>query len=172
MKRLCQLECKLCLHLQAKPALQSHYLTMTDSMEKMHSAKLRLLMLQLKLMLERGRVSILALFCATVLSACAVGPDYQTPTTDAGQAFANAVQPEFSTQSVDVAWWKLFEDQELNQLVDQTVQHNRNLQAARANLREARALYLDAGLNMLPTVTSHANETQRRCLKQPVLRTA
>ncbi len=127
----------------------------------MHSVGFRPVM-QIGLMLERSRVSALALLCMVLLSACAVGPDYETPTTDAGQAFANANSQEFSAQGVDVAWWKLFEDKELNQLVDQTVQHNRNLQAARANLREARALYLDAGLNLLPTVTSHANYTEQK----------
>jgi len=113
-------------------------------------------------MFARSRVSALALFCAALLSACAVGPDYETPTTDAGQTFANANNPEFSAQGVDVAWWKLFGDKDLTELVEQTVQHNRNLQAARANLREARALYLDAGLNLLPTVTSHANYTEQK----------
>jgi multidrug efflux system outer membrane protein len=113
-------------------------------------------------MLDRRRIFGLSFFCAAVLSACAVGPDYQTPTSDAGHAFANAAQAEFSGKSVEVAWWKLFEDKELNRLVDQTVLHNRNLQAARANLREARALYMDAGLNLLPTVTSHANYNDQK----------
>jgi multidrug efflux system outer membrane protein len=112
--------------------------------------------------LPRSSFLSLTLLCAAVLSACAVGPDYQTPTTDAGQAFANAAQAEFSAQSVDVAWWKLFEDKELNQLVDQTIQHNRDLQAARANLREARALYLESGLNLAPIVSSHANYTEQK----------
>ncbi|MCK9394434.1 MAG: efflux transporter outer membrane subunit [Methylobacter sp.] len=112
--------------------------------------------------LERGRVFALAFLSAAALSACAVGPDYETPVTDAGQAFANAAHPEFSAKGVDVAWWKLFEDKELTELVDKTVLHNRDLQAARANLREARALYLEAGLNLAPIVTSHANYTEQK----------
>lgn len=111
---------------------------------------------------ERSSALGLAFLCAAALSACAVGPDYKTPATDAGQAFANAVQPEFSEQDIEVAWWTLFEDKDLTGLVDQTVRHNRTLQAARANLREARALYMDAGLNLAPTVTSHANYTEQK----------
>ncbi|TRW95150.1 efflux transporter outer membrane subunit [Candidatus Methylobacter oryzae] len=102
-----------------------------------------------------------ALLCAAILSACAVGPDYKAPATDAGQAFANASLPEFSTQGPEVAWWKLFEDKDLNELVDRTVRHNRDLQAARANLLEARALYMEAGLNLVPIVSSHANYTDQ-----------
>ncbi len=120
----------------------------------------------MKLFMHDHRWSFgLSFLCIAVLSACTVGPDYTPPITDAGSAFANAGKLEFSEQSVETAWWKLFEDHELTDLVDQTVQHNRNLQAARANLREARALYMDAGLNLAPTVTSHANYTaQKRSL--------
>lgn len=134
-------------------------------MKKMHFANLRFL-IQLRnilfVILDRRRVFGLTFLCIAVLSACAVGPDYKIPATDAGQAFANAVHPEFSEHDVEVAWWKLFEDKDLTELVDQTVRHNRTLQAARANLREARALYMDAGLNLAPTVTSHANYTEQK----------
>ena len=106
---------------------------------------------------ERGLILGIALLCAATLSACAVGPDYKTPANDVGKAYSNAAYPEFSGQAIEVAWWKLFEDRELSALVEQTVRHNRNLQAARANLHEARALYMDAGLNLAPAVTSHAN---------------
>jgi len=117
---------------------------------------------QLGNMLDRSRTFSLALLCAATLSACAVGPDYKAPTTDAGQDFSNAGNPEFSAQDVELAWWNLFEDKDLTELVDRTVQHNRNLQAARANLREARALYMEAGLSLAPTVTSHANYTEQK----------
>jgi multidrug efflux system outer membrane protein len=112
--------------------------------------------------LNRSQTFILVFLCAALLSACAVGPDYKTPATDAGQTFTNANTPEFSVQSVEVAWWKLFEDKDLTELVDQTVRHNRNLEAARANLREARSLYMEAGLNLAPIVTSHANYTDQK----------
>lgn len=111
---------------------------------------------------QRSRIFGLALLCTAALSACAVGPDYQSPATDAGSAFTNAASPEFSGHSLEVAWWKLFDDKILTELVERTVQHNRNLQAARANLREARALYMDAGLNLAPSVTSHANYTEQK----------
>ncbi len=127
-------------------------------MKKMRPAELR------SLMQHWNAISAIpaGLFCTAILSACAVGPDYHPPATDAGQTFANAALPEFSTQGIEVAWWKLFEDKDLNELVDQTVRHNRNLQAARANLQEARALYMEAGLNLAPIVSSHANYTDQK----------
>ncbi|CAL1241294.1 TolC family protein [Candidatus Methylocalor cossyra] len=100
---------------------------------------------------------------AVLLAGCAVGPDYQTPPTETGGAsFANAGLPEFSPRGVEVAWWKLFDDPRLVELVEQAVRNNRDLAAAKANLREARALYLQAALDLLPTVTAHANYTDLR----------
>lgn len=92
------------------------------------------------------------------LSACAVGPDYQEPATNnLPDKFANGGHTEFSDNDIELGWWKLFNDQQLIALIDQTVAHNYDIKAARANLAEARALYLEAGLNLLPQVSSHAN---------------
>lgn len=111
---------------------------------------------------ERSRIFALSFLCAAALSACAVGPDYKTPATDTPKTFAHAVHPEFSTQGIEVSWWKLFKDKELSALVDQTLQHNYDLEIARANLLEARALYMEAGLNLAPTITSHANYNEQK----------
>jgi outer membrane protein, multidrug efflux system len=99
---------------------------------------------------------------AALLSACAVGPDYKMPAPDAPRTFAHAVHPEFTTQNIELAWWQLFKDNQLNILVEQTLQHNYDLQIARANLLEARALYLEAGLNLAPIISSHANYTEQK----------
>lgn len=102
------------------------------------------------------------LLTVLVLQACAVGPDYQAPETANPEQFANAANPEYSTQAVDAEWWKLFADNTLNSLVGQVLQHNFELKTAEANLREARALYQEAALNLLPTITSHANYTEQK----------
>ena len=98
--------------------------------------------------------SILAITAVSFLTACAVGPDYQMPITETPENFSQSAQPEFSSQSVEITWWQLFKDSQLSALVDESIQHNHDLEAASANLREARALYLEAGLNLAPTVTA------------------
>lgn len=105
----------------------------------------------------------LTLLTATaVLTACAVGPDYKQPPTPTPEHFSQAAYPEYSTNSIDAEWWKLFKDQQLIDLVDASIRHNHDLEAARANLREARALYMEAGLDLIPTITSHANYTHQK----------
>jgi multidrug efflux system outer membrane protein len=105
---------------------------------------------------------VMTLLTAALVSACAVGPDYKTPKADMPQTFHHGVQPEFSRKGIEVSWWKLFDDKQLTGLVDQTIQHNRDLETARANLREARALYMEAGLNLFPIVSSHANYNEQK----------
>ena len=96
-------------------------------------------------------------FGIVLLSACAVGPDYKVPTTEIPQSFARSYTEEFSAQTIEVSWWTLFQDKPLNELVNQTVQHNLDLKAARANITQARALYLQTALNLAPIISSHAN---------------
>lgn len=98
---------------------------------------------------------------ALCLAGCAVGPDYQKPTTNPGPSFANAAQPEFKTKGIEGAWWQQFHDAKLTRLVELAAHNNRDLKAAEANLRQARALFLEAGLELLPHVTSHANYTDQ-----------
>jgi multidrug efflux system outer membrane protein len=99
------------------------------------------------------------LFSILLLNACAVGPDYQQPKQDLPENFANAGHTEYSNQEIEVNWWKLFQDQQLTTLVEQTLHNNYDMQAARANLGEARALYMEAGLSLLPQVNAHGNYT-------------
>ena len=41
---------------------------------------------------------VIAFLAATLLSACAVGPDFKTPASNAPQTFAHAAHPEFSNK--------------------------------------------------------------------------
>jgi multidrug efflux system outer membrane protein len=93
-----------------------------------------------------------------LLSACTVGPDYQPPDVPTLPAhFASANPNQFSEDNIEVNWWQSFKDPLLLSLIQQTIAHNYELQIAYANLAQARALYIDAGLNLLPQVSSHAN---------------
>lgn len=101
------------------------------------------------------------LIAAGFLTACTVGPDYQLPVTATPETFSQSATAQFSNKTVEVNWWKLFNDLQLSQLVDKTISHNYNLQAAQANLREARALYLHSVVSLAPSVTSRAAYTDQ-----------
>lgn len=98
------------------------------------------------------------------LAGCAVGPDYRAPETAVEPGFATA-DAGLSQAAVELEWWKRFGDRTLTELVRDALANNRDLKAAEVNLLGARALYLQAGLDLAPVVTSHANyNDQKRSL--------
>lgn len=77
----------------------------------------------------------------SMLTGCAVGPNYQQPTT--GTALPDHYQQvaghEISTAANTDRWWLGFNDPAINQLVDAALQRNLDLASADANIRAARA---------------------------------
>ena len=104
-----------------------------------------------------------ALSSAIFLTACAVGKNYQEPALQLPSNFSQAKNALFSSDDVAVSWWQVFQDKQLNALINQSLKHNFDIQAASATLREARELYSQAEYNFFPTVTAKAsyNEQQR-----------
>lgn len=83
------------------------------------------------------RASLLLL--GSLLSGCAVGPDYQKPDLPAPDKFAAAQTSAAGQPSVDPArWWKALGDDELNALVERAVAANPDLAIALYRLQEAR----------------------------------
>jgi NodT family efflux transporter outer membrane factor (OMF) lipoprotein len=85
-----------------------------------------------------------------VLSGCAVGPDYHTPSTTMPSAF-NAVPP--STQPANITdWWKSFGDPELDSLIDRALAANFDLEIALTRLQEARTAEIVVEGGALPEI--------------------
>jgi NodT family efflux transporter outer membrane factor (OMF) lipoprotein len=93
------------------------------------------------------RASLLLL--GTLLSGCAVGPDYQKPDLPAPDRFTTATGA--SQPSVDPAqWWKTLGDDELNALVERAVTANPDLAIALYRVQEARTQEAVLLGNVLP----------------------
>lgn len=105
-------------------------------------------------LLRKGLYLLLVL---PFLGGCPVGPNYERPEMDPGKAFGNQAEKEYDIQSVDLLWWRQFKDQRLTTLIESAITHNYDLKAAEANLRTSRALFLEAGLNLIPQPTTHTN---------------
>jgi NodT family efflux transporter outer membrane factor (OMF) lipoprotein len=94
----------------------------------------------------------LFLLCA----ACVVGPDYQRPDAPVPDAYKET--PGWKTaQPADAvprgAWWKVFDDPQLNDLEDQIDISNQTVLAAEAQVRQALALVQVARASYFPFVT-------------------
>ncbi|WP_417311694.1 efflux transporter outer membrane subunit [Ectopseudomonas khazarica] len=90
------------------------------------------------------------------LSACAVGPDYRAPATDPARIDA-LESADYDRSRFEATWWQQFDDPTLNQLVQRSLQDNRELRVAFSRLRAARAIRDDVANDRFPTVTSRAS---------------
>ncbi len=101
-----------------------------------------------------------------LLAACTVGPDYATPEAAAPAEWSEPVPPgaEAGTDEAALAsWWTAFDDPGLQSLIEAALAGNRDLAAAVARVREARALRSIAGADQLPSldVVGSAERTKR-----------
>lgn len=95
------------------------------------------------------------LLVCTLLSGCVAGPGYVEPRPDVPGKFAS--QPGSAVSAaVEASWWKRLNDAQLNSLVVEAEEQNRDLKVAMARLKEARALWTQARFDLLPTVRSDA----------------
>jgi outer membrane protein, multidrug efflux system len=98
------------------------------------------------------RLAAAGLAFLALLAACAVGPSYHRPETPVDARFANGGEPGLAEGEPIERYWTSFEDPLLSQLVEDSIAHNRDLQAATANLQAARAARRLAGFDQYPTV--------------------
>ena len=98
------------------------------------------------------------------LAACTVGPDYARPESPraAGGAFLGADNPAFAPAEPPEGWWRLYQDAELDRLVEEAFAHNTDLRVATANLERARALLRETRAGRLPQVGVSAGANYAR----------
>jgi len=87
---------------------------------------------------------------ALLLGSCMVGPDFKPPGVSGGSHWKEATAT--TTQHLPDAWWKLFGDAKLNQLVDRSLAANNDLAAAKARVETARALVGVDRARLFPTL--------------------
>src|SRR4030095_16284882 len=76
---------------------------------------------------------------ALCLGACTVGPDYRRPAVPTPDSFRGQPAGEPRLSLGDLAWWRLFEDEVLHQLIQEALFENYDLRVAAARILEARA---------------------------------
>jgi len=108
------------------------------------------------------RNQLLAMVSAVLLAACAVGPDYHRPEVATSDQFVGTDAAQFSTQDVEREFWKQFNDEQLNELIERALVANHDIRIATSRLREARALRGQAKLDLAPTVTASSGYTKAR----------
>jgi multidrug efflux system outer membrane protein len=112
-------------------------------------------------MMHPSRLTLLS--AALLLSGCInLAPDYQQPEAPLPQQWPSASTSQFGQASIDLGWRQFIVDQRLRQVIEQSLQNNRDLRVALLNVEKARALYRIQRAELLPAISldgsgSHSN---------------
>ena len=94
--------------------------------------------------MKRTRLLVLTVLASQLMAACTVvGPNYRVPETAAVQrasaqgGFLEAKGAHVALTPVEPHWWRLYDDPQLDELVQQALSANTQLRVAAANLRRA-----------------------------------
>jgi multidrug efflux system outer membrane protein len=76
------------------------------------------------------------------VTGCTVGPNYRPPIMEMPQQWPHSSADPFSTvpDANYAAWWKIFTDEDLDNLIRRAIENNRDIEAAFYRIEEARAL--------------------------------
>ena len=102
---------------------------------------------------------ILMLGSAALLSGCVVGHDYIRPSSlpERSVKLREATIPAVTASPLPAQWWRLFDDPDLDRLIEKALVHNTDLRQAAANLQRARASLSEANAARVPTGDANAS---------------
>jgi len=98
------------------------------------------------------------LFVVLFAAGCATPPPPQPPKVDLPAAWKETA-PRFAE---DGRWWRIYQDAELDKLIEEAVVRNADLLIAAARVDEARALVADARGAQMPTVDARFGAQRQR----------
>ncbi|NGX15368.1 efflux transporter outer membrane subunit [Wenzhouxiangella sp. XN24] len=102
------------------------------------------------------------LAAAGLLTACAVGPDYERPELEMPEAWPDQAVLEPVADAELQQWWRVFGDPVLDELVERALGDNLELRIQVARVEEARARLGLARAEQLPTVDLQAEASRER----------
>jgi len=110
----------------------------------------------------RARFLLLSFACVMLGSGCMVAPSYHVPqsalinSTSARQPFVASGDSALSDTPVLQAWWHLYEDNRLDEWVEEALRSNTDLRQADANLEKSRAALKEAQASRQPSFAVNA----------------
>ena len=106
---------------------------------------------------------VITAMCLALLTGCAVGPDYHQPNVTTPSSWTSPLADgETNSPAHLAAWWKNFNDTNLDSLMATAVQSNLTLRIAEDHVREARAERGVVTGGLWPSVGSSASYSRNR----------
>jgi len=107
---------------------------------------------------QRYRPMNIALVIAfTLLSACALGPDYERPALQVPDNYRWQEQAAGATTLGDLGWWQVYRDPLLQETLNTAVAANLDVRIAASRVEQARATLGSTRLQLLPNISAAAS---------------
>lgn len=110
------------------------------------------------------KLKITAVLLTTILSSCAIGPDYQRPSTSLPAQYSahSTLEPTQASPALVGQWWMVFNDSTLNTLVSQVLAKNTDLRIALARVDEAIGVLKETGAVLYPQIDLGASSIRSK----------
>jgi len=123
-----------------------------------------------------AQVIAVSVWSLSFLAGCAVGPKYQRPIVKL-QPYHNAPAIDARTTQTAIpqldAWWKGFQDPDLDRIIQRALDQNLDLAAAMTRVQQSRAIARQMGARNKPQANLSAQDTSfRQSLQSPFGRAA
>src|SRR5215212_5749804 len=102
------------------------------------------------------------LFCSMLPASCTVGPNYARPPAAVPAQFAEPNTAATISDAELASWWRVFNDPQLNVLVNRALAQNLDVETAAALIRESRAQERVAGAAGQPQIDFKPSVTRQR----------
>jgi multidrug efflux system outer membrane protein len=89
---------------------------------------------------------------ALLLASCAVGPNYRRPAVNSPAVFRGQAGAARQASLADLAWWNVFRDPTLTELIRTALTNNYDLAAAVARVEQARQVAAEARSQYFPAI--------------------
>jgi multidrug efflux system outer membrane protein len=113
-----------------------------------------------------------AFLVAGAVAGCTVGPDYKRPVVTIPDTYRGATAPESAVADAgsigDQAWWDVFQDDQLGELIRTALGQNLDLRIAATRILEAQAQLGITRADQFPTVDANASTSRARVAKSVV----
>jgi len=114
--------------------------------------------------------ALLVFLLAATATACTVGPAFKRPAVDLPPTFRGAPPDDAASATAfgDQAWWDVFDDDRLRELIETALRQNFDLRIAAARIIEAQAQLGVTRADQFPTVDGHAEASRSRAARSVV----
>ncbi len=105
----------------------------------------------------------LSILLLLLLSSCqSLGPDYLRQVFNLPPKYSQPVVADAAENTAPAAWWKHYQDEKLNELVELSLKNNSDIQLAVARIEEADASMREVGASLFPEVNLSADATRNK----------